>query len=146
MSKWRLTVIAVLIAAPLLFLMGYGSYQLWRSGLSFWVWWPMMASLALAYLLGWYWQKKQKLLRVDFQPELHWTDRDQEAWRLVEQHKAAENVPSDKLLQLTFYAEVAQEMALELARFYHPCAKDPLSSLTSRKSSPSSSWPPTILR
>ena len=131
MSKWRLIVVAVLIAAPSLFLMGYGGYQLWLSGLSFWVWWPMMASLALAYLLGWYWQKQQKLLRIDFEPALHWTERDRQAWQIVEQRaKAAEKLPSDRFMEFTFYTEVAQEMALEMARFYHPRAKDPLGSLT----------------
>jgi hypothetical protein len=34
------------------------------------------------------------------------------------------------MVQFTFYTEVAQNMALELARFYHPGAKDPLGSLT----------------
>jgi uncharacterized protein len=131
MSKWRLAVVALLIAGPSLFLMGYGGYQLWLSGLSFWVWWPMMASLALAYLLGWYWQRQQKLLRIDFTPELHWTDRDRQAWQLVEQRaKAADKVPSDNFMQFNFYAEVALEMALEMARFYHPRAQDPFSSLT----------------
>src|SRR5579862_2749045 len=131
MSKWRLAVMAALIAAPSLFLMGYGGYQLWLNGLSFWVWWPMMASLALAYLLGWYWQKQRKLLRIHFDPEMHWTARNKEAWKLVEQRaRAAAQVPNDKLMQFPFYAEVAQEMALELARFYHPKAKDPLASLT----------------
>jgi uncharacterized protein len=131
MSKWRLIVVAVLIAGPSLFLMGYGGYQLWLSGLSFWVWWPMMASLALAYLLGWYWQKQQKLLRIDFAPAQHWTERDRQAWQIVEQRaKAAENLSSDRFMEFTFYTEVAQEMALEMARFYHPRAKDPLGSLT----------------
>ena len=84
MCNWRLVLLATLIAAPALFLMGYGGYQLWLSGLSFWVWWPMMASLALAYLLGWHWQRQQKLLRIDFSPQLHWTERDKQAWQLVD--------------------------------------------------------------
>jgi uncharacterized protein len=131
MSKWRLAVVAFLIAGPSLFLMAYGAYQLWLSGLSFWVWWPMMGSLALAYILGWHWQKQQKLLRIEFSPQLHWTERDRQAWRLVEQRaKAAEKVPGDNFTQFNFYTEVAQEMALEMARLYHPRAKDPFSSLT----------------
>jgi predicted GTPase len=130
-SKWRVAVLAILVAAPFLFLMGYGSYHIWLSGWSFWVWWPMTASLAVAYILGWHWQRKQKLLRIGFQAELHWTDRDKEAWRLVEARaKAADKIPSDKFTELNFYLETAQSMALELAQFYHPSAKDPLSSLT----------------
>jgi predicted GTPase len=131
MSKWRVAVLVLLIAAPFLFLMGYGSYTLWLEGWSFWVWWPMTASLALAYILGWQWQRKQQLLKVEFNPELHWTERDKQAWHLVEARaKAAAKVNPDRLTQFDFYTEVAQEMAMELARFYHPKAKDPLSSLT----------------
>ncbi len=85
MGKWRIIVVGVLIAAPWLFLIGYGSYQLWLSGWSFYVWWLMTASVALGYVLAWNWQRKQKLLRIDFTPELHWTERDRKAWQLVEQ-------------------------------------------------------------
>jgi uncharacterized protein len=131
MSKWRIIILALLIAAPFVFLMAYGSYTLWLEGWSFWVWWPMTASMALAYILAWQWQRRQKLLRVEFNPELHWTERDQQAWKLVEARaKAVAKVDTDRLTTLEFYTEVAQDMAMELARFYHPSAKDPLSSLT----------------
>src|SRR5262245_23207615 len=131
MSRWRLIVLGVLIAAPFVFLLGYGSYQLWLSGWSFWVWWPMTASLALAYLLGWHWQRKQRLLGLDFNPPLHWTDRDRQAWLLVEARaKAAAKLDPDKLSAVPFYIETAEQIALELARFYHPKAQDPIGSLT----------------
>src|SRR5207245_3867005 len=97
MSKWRIAVLAFLIAAPFLFLTAYGSYTLWVEGWSFWVWWPMTASLALAYYLAWQWQRKNKLLQVEFNPELHWTERDKQAWKLVEARaKAAEKINPDK--------------------------------------------------
>jgi uncharacterized protein len=131
MSKWRIAILAILIAGPFVLLMAYGCYELWKSGWSFWLWWPMTASMALAYILAWQWQRKHKLLKVEFNPELHWTERDKQAWQLVEARaKAASKVDSDKLMQLEFYTAVAQEMAMELAHFYHPRAKDPLSSLT----------------
>jgi predicted GTPase len=131
MNKWRVAVLAFLIAAPFLFLVGYGSYSLWMEGWSIWVGWAMLASMCLAYILGWQWQRAHKLLKIDFTPELHWTDRDKEAWKLVEARaRAASKVNPDKLLQINYYSEVAQEMALELARFYHPNAQDPFSSLT----------------
>jgi hypothetical protein len=131
MHRWRLILLALLVAAPVLFLIGYGSFMLWQTDWAFWAWWPMAACLALAYLLGWYWQRKQGLLRVDFTVPLHWTDRDRQAWQLVEARgKAAAKLDPEKLGSFPFYVETAQEMALELARFYHPKAKDPIGSLT----------------
>jgi predicted GTPase len=131
MSRWRLVVLAVLIAAPVVFLVSVGAYALWQSGWGFWVWWPMSACLALAYLLGWRWQKKFRLLTLDFDAPLHWTDRDRQAWGLVvARAKAGAQLDADKLSSVPFYLQTAQDMALELARFYHPKADDPISALT----------------
>src|SRR5437773_1831459 len=81
---------------------------------------------ALAYFLAWYWQRKNKLLTLDFTPPLHWTERDQNAWKLVEARaKAGEKVPPDKLTEFQFYIDTAKDMAQELAAFYHPGASDP---------------------
>jgi predicted GTPase len=131
-QRWRLIILGVLATAPLVFLMAYGSYALWLSGWGFWSWWPMAGCWALAYFLAWHWQRKNRLLRVDFgETPLHWTDRDLEAWKLVEARaKAAAEIPPDKLSTIPFYMETAQEMALGLARFYHPGAEDPISQLT----------------
>jgi len=131
MSRWRLLVLAALVAAPVLFLIGAGSYLLWDRGWWFWVWWPMSACLALAYFLGWRWQRKFRLLRLDFDAPLHWTDRDRQAWHLVEARaKAGAQLDADKLSSPPFYLQTAQEMSLELARFYHPKAEDPIGALT----------------
>jgi predicted GTPase len=132
MSRWRITLVALLIAAPFVVLAGLGSYWLWYSGLGLIVWWPMAGCMVLGYVLGWYWQHKQQLLRpVDFTPAGHWTDRDRHAWQLIEARakKTAELTP-DQLSTFQFYTDTAQELAQELARFYHPHAKDPIASLT----------------
>jgi hypothetical protein len=130
--NWRLILLAVLFSAPFLFLIGYGSYALWLSGWGFWAWWPMFACLALAYFLALRWQRQLKLLGpVESVPPLHWTDRDKQAWQLVEARaRAGAKVDADKLSSISFYIDTAQDMALELARFYHPKAKDPVGSLT----------------
>jgi predicted GTPase len=131
MSRWRLIVLASLIALPILFVLGEGFYFIWQSGWSFWVWWPISACFALAWILGWHWQRKFKLLRLDTSVPLYWTDRDREAWRLVEgRAKAGAQLSPEKLTSPSFYLEAAQEMGLELARFYHPKAQDPVGSLT----------------
>ncbi len=130
--NWRLILLAFLFAAPFVFLIGYGSYALWWSGWSFWAWWPMFVCLALAYFLALRWQRQLKLIGpVEFTPPLHWTDRDKQAWQLVEARaRAGAKLDADKLSSISFYTDTAQDMALELARFYHPKAQDPLGSLT----------------
>jgi predicted GTPase len=132
MSKWRIAVLAILFLTPVLVLVGLGSYFLWQQHWGFKAWWPLAGCLILAYLLAWYWQRKQKLLRPhDFAAPMHWTDRDRQAWQLVEARaQAAVRLNPDLLITLQFYADTAQEMALELARAYHPAALDPVSRLT----------------
>jgi uncharacterized protein len=132
MSRWRVVLVLVLVALPFVFLAATGSYFLWQSGLGFKVWWGMAASMALGYGLGWYWQHKRQLLRpVDFGAPLIWTDRDRQAWQLVEARaQQAQKVNPDQLTEIDFYVKTAQEMALELARFYHPGAADPLGQRT----------------
>jgi predicted GTPase len=129
---WRFIVLGLLFAGPFAFLIVYGSYQLYQSGWSFWFWWPMALCLAAGYFLAWRWQRQAKLLSPpDFNTLPHWTDRDQQAWRLVETRaKAGAKLNADTLSSVRFYADTAQEMALELARFYHPGAQDPIGSLT----------------
>ena len=59
------------------------------------------------------------------------TERDLEAWKLVEARaKGGGQIHPDKLSELQHYVNTGQAMALELARFYHPKAKDPIGSLT----------------
>lgn len=131
MQRVRIVILAALVAAPVLGLIGYAIYDLWDRGLWFWVWWPLTASFALAYFLAWRWQRKQQLLKVDFTPSLHWTERDRQAWNLVQARATAANkIEPEQLSSIYFYTQTAQEMAYELARFYHPGAQDPVGSLT----------------
>jgi predicted GTPase len=131
MSRWRIAVVALLIAVPFTGLALTGSFYLWRDGLGFIAWWPMAFCMLAGYLLGWYWQRKKQLLRLDFTVPMHWTERDQRALKLVEARaQAGAKVSSEKLSNLNYYLETAQQMALELAQFYHPSAKDPVGKLT----------------
>jgi predicted GTPase len=132
MSRWRILVVAFLVAVPFLTLAGVGSYYLWKEGLGYTLWWPLAACMALGYLLGWTWQRKQQLLRpVDFTPPLHWTERDQQAWRLV-QARAEQGAKLDleTLGGFQIYIDTARELALELARHYNPGVTDPVGALT----------------
>jgi predicted GTPase len=132
MSRWRLAVMAFLTVAPVLFLVALGGYTVWENGWGFRVWWPMAACLALAYGLGWYWHHKKRLLpSPEAEVPLHWTERDRQAWRLVEARaKTAAGLDTKKLGEFQFYVDTAREMALELARAYQPKAEDPIGILT----------------
>ncbi|HKI36846.1 MAG TPA: GTPase [Gemmataceae bacterium] len=132
MSRWRIVVVVLLTLGPFVVLAGVGSYYLWTNGHGFVFWWLMAASLSAGYLLGWYWQRKKRLLTPpDFEPPLFWTDRDKQAWALVKARaEAAPRLDPDKLTDLTFYTEQAKDMAQELAAFYNPGAQDPVGALT----------------
>ena len=132
MSRWRVVLVSLLIGAPFVALAGLGSFYLWQRGLSFAVWWPMAASMILGYILAWHWQRKRQLLRpAEVAPPLHWSGRDLEAWKLVEERaRAGSRIDPDKLTTFQFYVDTGEEMALELARFYFPKARDPIESVT----------------
>ena len=131
MQRWRVIILACLVLTPILVVLAFGGYFLWWSGYGFWAWWPLSGCLALAYFLAWRWQKERKLLAHEPPPPMHWTDRDRQAWKLVEEFtKKADQLPPEQMLSLNKYVDTAQELALELARFYHPDASNPIASLT----------------
>jgi predicted GTPase len=132
MSRWRILVVVTLIALPFFCLAGIGSLYLWRQGLSIQVLWPLTFLMILGYVLAWRWQRRQHLLRpVDFTPPIHWTERDVEAWKIVETRarQAAEFDPN-RLGDAQIYIETARDLATELAHFYHPTTHDPVGKLT----------------
>src|SRR5262245_33469765 len=132
MSRWRIAVVVALLVLPFAVLAGVGSYYLWTLRWGFWAWWPLARCMAAGYLLGLYWQRKKRLLRpAEFEVALHWTERDARAWKLVEaKAKAGADLPPAKLSEIAQYLATAQELAQELAAFYHPGAKDPVGNLT----------------
>ncbi|HWG42779.1 MAG TPA: GTPase [Gemmataceae bacterium] len=132
MSRWRILVVIGLTGVPFLSLAGLGSYYLWTLHWGFFAWWPMALCMALGYTLGWYWQRKRLLLHPpDFSAPRHWTERDKQAWRLIEARaQAAGSLAADKLSDIGYYLSTAEAMAGELTAFYHPGAADPVSNLT----------------
>src|SRR5437016_1916816 len=99
MSRWRAIVLAILFLSPILFLACVGSYYLWINKWSFQAWGPMAAVWILAYVLAWWWQRRNRLIRaVDLTPPLHWTERDRRAWELIEARaKKAGEIKTDQL-------------------------------------------------
>jgi predicted GTPase len=133
MSRWRVVLVLLLIALPFASLALAGTWYLWfelRWG--FTVWCIMTATMAVGYYLGWHWQRKRQLLRPVYEEApTHWTDRDKEAWKRIEARgKAASSIDPAKFTDLQYYVTVGEEMAKELATFYHPYATDPIGNLT----------------
>jgi predicted GTPase len=131
MSRWRIAILVALWLTPAAVLVGVGSYALWVWGWWFYVWWPLAGCFTVAILLGWYWQRSRRLLPHADGPAGHWTDRDHEAWKLVEARAAqVRDVPLERLENLHVYVDAGRDMAEELARFYHPDSSDPLGRVT----------------
>lgn len=133
MTRRHAGLIVGLFLLPILCFVAAGAYQLWRSGSLLWLWWILPACWGASYLLA---RRALRSARAeDFGPHptlpAFWTPRDREAWRIVE--KAAEDArklnPVD-LVDARFYLRAAEKLSLEIARFYHPDAKDPISDLT----------------
>jgi predicted GTPase len=132
MSRWRIVLVMGLILLPFLFLAGAGSYYLWTLHWGFFAWWPLALCIGVGCTLGWYWQRKRLLLHPpDFRPPRHGTEQDEQAWKLIQARaQGAASLPADELSSLGYYLTTAEELAAELAAFYHPGASDPVSNLT----------------
>jgi predicted GTPase len=132
MKNWRWCILTAFALTPLLVLLAAGSVWFWLNGWWVYAWWPMTGCYAIALLLAWWWQQKSRLFPApDFTAELHWTDRDRQAWQLVAARaRAVKSLPAERLRDVQFYVDTARDMADELAHFYHPRAIDPISALT----------------
>lgn len=132
MKRGRRLLIVTLFTLPVAVLVGAGGLALLRTGWFFWLWWLLPAAWGLGYLLA-----RQTPFAVDgaasagARTPAYWTERDRAAWRLVEEI-AREGLrrPASQLVEGDFYIRTAERLALELARFYHPGARDPISALT----------------
>src|SRR5262245_17724409 len=132
MSRWRVATVVILWIAPFAVLAGLGGYHLWQRGWSLYAALPIALCIGLAYALAWYWHRQKRLLPGwSFEPIPHGSQRDQEAWKLIVRRvKEAESLPATRFTEPGVYSKSGQELALELARFYHPGADDPYSMLT----------------
>ncbi|MGL6074777.1 MAG: GTPase family protein [Fimbriiglobus sp.] len=130
--RWQAALVATLAILPIGFLIAVGFYHLWATGWSFITYWPMGLCWLLAYFLAWYFtRQREKPPETPVEVPLYWTERDREAWAIVETHIAAmPPMPKDALADLNRYAAPAQELALAVAKVYQPGANDPFAHLT----------------
>lgn len=132
MKLWRWGVIAALYGVPVVAFSAVGIVVLYRSGRHAWVWWMAPLCWVVAWLLTRLWRKRLAAPAEEpFAAPAHWTARDQEAWRVVEsQRRRLEEIAAERLNDPHFYLQSAMDLALAIARHYHPKARDPIGSLT----------------
>ena len=128
MNRWVIGLVAVLLAIPILVIATAGGIALWWSGWYFYLWWLLPICWGLAFLILRNVRKKQvakvEALKV-------WTPRDEAAWKIVDDEaKKAAKWPEEKLAVGDTYVKTVQELAVKLARHYHPEAVDPIEQLT----------------
>lgn len=131
MSRWRSALVVFLFLFPIAVFIAVGAWALWTEGLLTWLWVPLPLCWGIMFLLLRRWKKYFSPPDTQSDIPLHWTPRDQAAWKLVEARaKQLKDLPPDDLTQFQFYVDTATELSLEIARVYHPNANDPLSELT----------------
>lgn len=130
MTRKRIIFLVALSSLPIAFMVGVGFYHLWKTDWLFWVWWPMAACFATAYLLAWRWQKNMRRQVADEPSPEHYTERDELAREKIKERIRNTDVTIDKLSELHLYVDTAEQMAKELALVYHPEARDYYGKLT----------------
>lgn len=132
MKFWRWLAILALYAVPVAVFFTVGVVVVWRSARYWWLWWLAPLCWIVAFLLTRAWRKQlAPPAGAAFVAPGHWTPRDHEAWHVVESHqRQVERTTPGQLTDPHFYLQSAMDLALAVARHYHPKAKDPIGSLT----------------
>lgn len=131
MTRLRIALLTTLFFLPFIVLMGLGAWHLKTAG-CLWVWWPLLACMALAYLLAWRWTRKQGVLPpTDTPPPGYWTDRDKAAWDKVDSKaRSFDKVTLDQISTARHFNDIALELAMEVGKIYNPDSDDPFDTLT----------------
>jgi uncharacterized protein len=131
MRGWQLITLGLLSALPVLAFAAVGAWSLYESGRWYWVWWTLPVGWGLSALFWRLWGQRP-LVRVEPATlAVHWTPRDQAAVDIVNAaQKSLQARSADELTQPQTYITLTEELALSLARHYHPNAADPLASLS----------------
>jgi predicted GTPase len=131
-TRQAVVLLLLLWGLPMAVFAGAGAYLLWERGWFTYVWWTMPLCWGAAWLIMRLWRGKMELLPTpDGDVRMHWTDQDRAAWAIVEaRSKVVADAKPEQLTDAAFYGTTAQELAVELARHYHPHATDPVGGLT----------------
>ncbi len=143
-AYWRIALILALYVVPVLVFMGIGLYYVnvqvgkdlpWVPWVS---WGGMFACFLVAALLGAVFTRKGSNAIFTSptydDPLNYWTDRDKQAWQVVEAHAATlKPIALDDLSNpsaMMPYTKEAEALALKISQVYHPGTKNPLAHAT----------------
>jgi small GTP-binding protein len=132
MVSSRTLTLTALILLPVLAYLGLGAWALWQTGLFAWTFWILPVFWLLTWIVATLWKKPQgDQMAVDLPQPRHFTPRDQEAMQIVKHYQQQiSTLTSQQLTDPEFYLQQSLSLSRDLARFYHPQASDPISSLT----------------
>ena len=131
MLNKRTITLLILTGLPVLIYIGISIYALLQVDLFFWTW-LIPASWLLTWGVSRFWKPRaEKPQAVDLDIPDHWTEQDKQAVLVVQEHQISQQPPtSEQLTDPHFYLSRAEDMALALAKHYHPKSTDAYSSLT----------------
>jgi hypothetical protein len=127
-NRWLIGFVAFLLILPVLAIGIVGGVAMWLLGWYFYVWWLLPICWGLAFLIL---RNARKKRAAKIEATKVWTPRDEAAWKIVDDEaKKAAQWPEDKLAVADTYVATVRELAVKLARHYHPDAADPVEQLT----------------
>ena len=131
MTRLKLIVLTLLFLLPFLVLLGIGGYHLWETK-QLWVWWPLLACMAVSYVLALRWTRRDHLLpHVESSIPQYWTARDKIAWAKIDaKAKSYEKVTLDQISNAKHFMDLSLELAVEVGKVYNPDSEDPFDTLT----------------
>lgn len=135
LRNWRAWVLIALISVPFGIYVVFGSLWLLEHG---WLWVSAMAlgwigSYALfAYLADRWTRSKNPLLPpLDWDAPHTFSPRDREAWQIVQtMSNRAEESAIEALTIGDIYIDTGRELAIALAKHYHPASRDPMDNVS----------------
>lgn len=131
MFSQRTRVLAVLVLVPLLVYLTLGAYALWQTGLFAETFWILPVCWFCTWLVSLAWKRESPALYESLPHPPHLTPRDEAGLKIVRRfQEQVDQLSPEQLTEPTFYLQQAQALAGDLARHYHPDAKDPVSELT----------------
>lgn len=130
--SWRVLLVAALWLLPVVATALLGLYALWKLRLFWWTWWLGPLCWLLAWWLSQRWQPGLGPAASAQPPEPLWsTPRDQSAQAVIaEFQQRVAGRSTAELLDLNQVRKDVEDLALALARHYHPAADNPLDPVT----------------
>lgn len=131
MFSRRTWVLAVLFLVPLGVYLALGAWALWQSGLFMQTFWIIPGCWLATWLVAVFWERESPAAHEDLPHPAHLTPRDEAGLQIVRRYQEqVDQLNPAQLTEPAFYLQQAQRLSEELARHYHPHAKDPVSELT----------------